>query len=255
MPAPIPTITLDRRIARLDYPIGRQDGKWFTIFKEFNLLPAGTQAVTTDNDFDLTLGAGTDAPSASTFLAPTNRYGGGVNGVTSAVTTLDTASIFPLAVSRWGQAIQPVTNNRQVIEAVIRTSASIATMAIIFGWKLTDTAVHITDADQAYFLYDTAATTPAGSTANWVAVHSAANVDTVTATGTAVAASTDYKMAVSIDADLKPRFYLNDALVATGTTALVTASINLLPVFMVRTNTTAAATAGIRYLKLSRYIA
>lgn len=258
MPAVNPTQTLIRRFNRLNSPCGTSDGKWYSIFDDFSLLPpVGAVAAGSNFNFSAT---GTGTVPALAFATPNQN---GLGGVTIATRTASAANndAARLAVaftqSAWNTAIQPTTNNEQELIGYVTTPAAITEQAIGFGWKLTDTEVLTTDADQAYFLYDTTATSPAASTTNWVCVNSAANVDLVADSGVAVAVSTTYRFRINIGVDRKARFYINEALVATATTAFANASVNLKTSFFVvsRTSAGAAHSATIRLARRSVYTA
>lgn len=258
MPALNPLQTLIRRFNRLNSPGGTSDGKWYTVTDDFSLLPpVGAVAAGSNTNFSAT---GTGTVPALAFATPNAN---GLGGVTIATRTASAADndAARLAVaftqSAWNTAIQPTTNNEQELVGYVTTPATITELAIGFGWKLTDTEVLTTDADQAYFLFDTDATTPVGSVVNWVCVNSAANTDLIADSGVVVAASTTYRFRINIGVDRKARFYLNEALVATATTAFVNASINLKASFFVvsRTNAGAAHSATIRLIRRSVYTA
>ena len=133
-------------------------------------------------------------------------------------------------------------------EAVIQTAASIAAIHIWAGLKLTNTSVLATDADQAYFYFNT----EAGSDATkWHAVYSIGGTDTDTASSTAaVGANTTYHLVVNIDSARLATFYVNGTLIATSTA--LTNAIDLIPYIGVQALTTAAKSIRIFKTAISR---
>jgi hypothetical protein len=120
-------------------------------------------------------------------------------------------------------------------ECFIKTTADIAAVIIWAGLKLTNTSVVATDDNQCMFRFSDAAD------AQWQAVSSRAGTDTTTDTGVTCAASTKYHLAIKIDAQRIPRFYINGLLVVTG--AALTDAIDLIPYIGVQTG--AADAVGI----------
>ena len=139
-------------------------------------------------------------------------------------------------VTPWG------TENQVIWEAVIRTGASIASIVIWAGLKLTNTATVITDADAAYFRFDAAV-------ANWEATTSIANTDVETDTGVVVAVNTNYYFRIEIDSSRIPHFFINDKEVYVGTA--MTNDINLIPYVGVQGN---AKTLHFMKTKISRIL-
>jgi hypothetical protein len=196
----------------------------------------------TDNDFEV-LGTNADAteitndPEGGLILTTE----GAANDQTILV-PITTAGRSPWSSNTWG------TDKQTRFEAVIRTGASVATEKIWVGLKLTNTNVLTTDADQAFFLYDTAG---AAVAAKWHAIYSIANVDTDVSTTLAdVAASTTYHFLIDIDSARLARFYINGTLVATST-ALTTA-VDLIPYIGIMDTAGAAKTITAVKASISR---
>lgn len=112
------------------------------------------------------------------------------------------------------------TENQVIWEAVIRTGASVASIVIWAGLKLTNTSVVATDADQAFFRFDAAV-------ANWEATYSIAGTDTEVDTGVAVAVNTNYYFRIEIDSARKAHFFINNNEVAVSTA--LTNDVDLIP--------------------------
>lgn len=202
---------------------------------------AAAQAVETANkDFEI---LGTNAADANSTLYAEGgallATAAGANDQIIAAPHLD-AGQSAWTATTWGSDQSPRW------EAVIQTTASVAVMKIWAGLKLTNTPTVATDADQVYFLYDTAA---AASPTLWHTVYSIANVDTDAAIATsvvaAVAAATTYHLVIEIDASRIARFYVNGTLAATST-ALTTA-IDFIP--YIGAMTTEAVAKSIRAFK------
>lgn len=140
------------------------------------------------------------------------------------------------------------TDQETIWECAVRTAATITSMTIWAGLKLTNTSVTATDNDQAFFRY--AAATNSGK---WQAIHSIGGTDTATDTGIAVAASTTYRLRVAIDASRIARFYVNGTLVSTSTA--LTDATDLKPYIGVQANTGAARVLYIIGQAISRKVA
>lgn len=135
------------------------------------------------------------------------------------------------------------TENQVIWEAVIRTGASVASIVIWAGLKLTNTEAIATDADQAYFRFD-------AGVANWETVTTVGNVaDTEVNTGVVVAINTNYYFRIEIDSDRKPHYFINDKEVNVG--AALTNDVNLIPYIGVEGN---AKTLYVIKEKISRII-
>lgn len=268
-----------RRQGRLERPVGRTDGKWYTIATDLETLPpVGAAAAGKNPHFSIT-GTGTPlvtyAAVGSTGAVANGR--GGCSPATRSASAADNdeVRVFPFTTSRFGIAIKPTANNEFEFEGIVRTDTAIAETQIYFGFKLTDTGVIATDANQALFLYDTDNTAnfgPAGvgtltASANWLAIQSVAGDDVsltptsaiaVAASTTAAATSTtgEYRLKVNIGVDRIARFYINNALYATGTVALPTTAA-LLPTcgLASRKGTPATTSFSVASLRLSQYVA
>ena len=140
------------------------------------------------------------------------------------------------------------TDQETVWECALRTTATITSMTIWAGLKLTNTSVTATDNDQAFFRY--AAATNSGK---WQAIHSIGGTDTATDTGVTVAASTTYRLKVTIDSSRIARFYINGTLVSTSTA--LTDATDLKPYIGVQANTGAARAVNIIGQAISRKVA
>lgn len=196
-------------------------------------------AINKNRDFEV---RGTNATSALVTLA---TDGGGIL-MTTAGASADQIIIAPTAqssVSSWKETVW-TTSKLPSFEAVIATAASIASVRIFAGLKLTATGVVATDDNQTFFRYD-----PADS-ANWQTADSASNTDNQVSSSVAVAASTKYHLRIQVDGNLIPRYYINGALVKVGT-ALTTA-VNLIPFVGVHATTSAAKAMTLRYLACGR---
>lgn len=148
-----------------------------------------------------------------TSALATFRAGGGLTLTTAAaaadqmilLTHLDTKQTA-LTQMNWSSARSPFLLHNLV------TGASIADAIIWDGWKLTNTAVVATDADQAFFRYEEGV-----NSGKWQFVYSIGGDDVSADTGVAVALSTMYKMCIDIDSSRIARAYIDDVLVATST--------------------------------------
>lgn len=105
------------------------------------------------------------------------------------------------------------------------------------------------DDNAAFFIFDEDQAT---SATQWLCVTNVSGVDTVTASGVAVAASTDYVLEIKIDTNRQPHFFINGKQVSVG--PVMTDAIDLIPFIGVATDTNAAKTMTVRYLRMSREI-
>ncbi len=181
---------------------------------------AGMQLVVDANrNFEI---VGTNAATATVAFAD----GGGVT-VTTAGGDEDQAILTPhlnTAATSWAAA-KWNTNDEVIFETVIKTAASLADQTIWAGLKLTNTSVIATDDHQAFFRYDQ-------DTASGIFRLITSNVDDSTDdqtldTTVTVAVSTSYHLMIKIGEDLKPRYFINGALVGTG--KALKADIDLIP--------------------------
>lgn len=143
------------------------------------------------------------------------------------------------------------TDQQSRFECVIQTAASVAAMKIWAGLKLTNTNTVATDNDQAYFLFDTAASANATL---WHYVYSIGGTDTDTAVSSAlvaaVATTTTYHLVIDIDSSRIARFYINGLLV--GTSTALTNATDLIPYVGVMDTAGAAKTIRLFKLQMSR---
>ena len=160
------------------------------------------------------------------------------------------------------------TENKTEFSCAISTSASVANISMWAGLKLTEVGAYATDANQAYFLYasddDQGALTTNGSLHF---VYSVAGTDYITDLGITVAASTVYRLRISIDENRKISVFVNNTqygLVTTATAGGATQSvkttrslamtddIDLFPFVGIQTLTTQSRGIQLGYVKLSR---
>lgn len=233
MPPRDPTERLFRRTLRQESPYGEiHDG--YSLFDNFERLVAASQLVSTNNNFDLAGSAGTQAINLT--------YGG--QDATTGTSDDDAISFFPLATSAWNINADPGSSFEFFIEWQLRTTATISTMAFFAGLKLTNAVDLATDGDAALIYYDT------DDGANLRINQSVSGTDTETDLGSnyAVAANTRYRLGVQIPSDLIPRFYVNGALVHTG--SAFDGGENLKPFFGLATRTGAARVMTTQWVRL-----
>jgi len=197
----------------------------------------------TDPDFEI---LGTHATSDDvTFNAE--------GGITLATDGADGDGVFLLPhldanQSAWSQVTWG-SDQETEWECVIKTGAAITTSIVWAGLKLTNTDVVITDADQAFFRYEDGV-----NTGKWQAVYSIAGTDVAADSGVTVAVSTVYHLKITIDSTRVPRFYINGALVKTGT-ALTTAKDFIPYICIEEDGASSSRTLGVRGQAISRKFA
>lgn len=139
------------------------------------------------------------------------------------------------------------TENQTEWECCIRTGASIATLLIWAGLKLTNTPVIATDDNQTFFRYSTD-----DSDTNWRCISSIGGTDTNTDSGIVVAVNTVYRFRVRISDSRSAQFYINDVLITT--TAALTNDVDLIPYVGIQALGAGADVITLSYEKISRII-
>jgi hypothetical protein len=199
-------------------------------------------AVSENLDFEL---LGTNAATANSV----QDAGGGVK-LTTAGADGDGMIILPhldTNQSAWATT-DWLTNKELEWECLIKTgtAAQIGNAIIWAGLKLTNTDVIATDNDQLFFRYENGV-----NSGKWQVTASATGTDDTDDTGVTVAAATNYRLRLSVGADLVPKAYINDALVAT--LSALTTGIALIPYIAIEADGAAEAKVlYVRYQALSR---
>jgi len=173
--------------------------------------------------------------------------------------------------SSW-QTVPWGTENSVVWECVVTTAASIADIKLWSGLKLTNDQLIVTDADQAYFKFQTDATNSEAFTDFTLLhfVHSIGDTDYISALPITVAADTQYHLKIVIDSNRKAAIYVNGiqynvtttsgstggTAVTTGTarTAALTNDVDLIPYVGVETGTGGAKALKVHSQAISRLI-
>lgn len=119
------------------------------------------------------------------------------------------------------------------ILAHFKTDAALTNTTLWFGLKLTNTPVLITDDDQVMFRF------AHGTDTTWQMITSVADADVQTDSGVTVAASTSYRLWITVDSAGRPTFWINGNPIYTG--AALTSAALLIPYFGVLSATTATA--------------
>lgn len=103
------------------------------------------------------------------------------------------------ANTKWG------TENEVIWEAVVRTGASVASIILWAGLKLTDDQDIATDNNQVFFRFD-------AGVANWECVYTASSSDSDVEvnSGVVVAVNTNYYFRIEFDSDRKAHFFIDN---------------------------------------------
>lgn len=170
------------------------------------------------------------------------------------------------STTKWG------TENQVTWEATISTGASIADVKIWAGLKLTNDQLVATDADQAFFKFQTDATNSEAFTDYTLLhfVHSIGGTDYISALPITVAASTTYQLKIEIDSARKLSIFVDgiqyDITTTAGSTggtavvqgtlksAAMTNDVDLIPYIGVEAGAAAAKAIDIHYEGISRVI-
>jgi hypothetical protein len=177
--------------------------------------------------------------------------GGGIT-ITTAGADADNAILTPhldtnqssLAVTKWN------TNDEPALFARIKTGANVTNAIIWIGFKLTNTPVVATDADQVYLRYEDDV-----NSGSFQAISTRGGTDTTTSasTGTAIAVSTTYDIAVWLDSNRIPHYRINGIPVAQADNTALDADTDLIPYIGVEADGAAAAKAiTVRKVSLSK---
>jgi hypothetical protein len=194
--------------------------------------------------------------------------------ITTAGTDQNQAIIAPhldTNQSAW-QTVLWGTENSVIWECVVTTAASIADVKLWSGLKLTNDQLIITDADQAYFKFQTDATNSEAFSDFTLLhfVHSIADTDYISALPITVAADTQYHLKIEINSDRKAAIYVNGVqynvtttsgstggtAVTTGIerTAALTNDVDLIPYIGVETGAGSAKALKVHAQAISRLI-
>lgn len=255
MPCPTETKRLAREqiaFKAMGGPLGLGPDEWTcSLYEPFERLPATVVAAGTNPNFILG-GAGTETCVHSTT-------GGGLLLGTGG-TDDNSVSLLPSTTSQWGVTRLANLTREHWLTSIVEVGASIASTAIIWGLKLTDTnataSPYKTDADQLLVVFDTdgididpatGQADIAASPANFYFVYSIAGSDYAIDTGVKVVASTDYKFDIRIATSGQATLYINDK--AIHTTPILTAAAAFLPYYAGYTRTGGAKTNSLRFFQ------
>ncbi len=216
----------------------------YGLVEQFKRRPSvnASIGVATNLDFEL---LGTNAVDGSSALSES----GGVT-LTTAGASGDQVILVPhldTAQSAWAKAGLWGTEDQVIYEAIVKSGASIADTILWAGLKLTNTSVVATDNDQVYFRYEAGA-----NSGKWTLVHSRGGTDTTTVAQLAVAASTEYRLRIEIDADRKISANVNNVPVEFPIREALVTNINLIPYIGVQAAAAAAKALDVRLLACSR---
>jgi len=220
-----------------------------------------------NKDFEV---LGTNATSSSVSFSSTRA---GIN-LTTATGGSDQVIILPhldTNQTAWS-GIKFGTENQVEWECAVSV-ADVANVCFWAGLKLTNTPVLATDANQAYFFFDTGTIAGGGSamtsTTTLHFCYSVGNTDYVTNLGVTVGADTIYRLRISIDNNRKISVFVNEvqyglttsasssgATVSNETqkSAQLTNDIDFIPYVGVQQTTADADTLTLYYQKISRLL-
>lgn len=188
--------------------------------EEWNQVPQLNTDVAVDANLDWEI----DGNNVASLTSATHSTGGGIALLT---TTADNSqAILSPHEDTQQSALNTIdfqTDDEPYIGTRIATESDVTTMLIHFGFSITPkTLDETTDADQAFFSFDTD-----NSDTTWMANWSVGGTDTEYNTGIAVSASTAYTLAISIDADRVAHFFINSKREASS--AALTSGVDFKP--------------------------
>ena len=164
------------------------------------------------------------------------------------------------------------TENQVIWECSVTTAASIADIKLWSGLKLTNDQLIATDADQAFFKFQTDATNSEAFSDYTLLhfVHSIGGTDYISALPITVAADTQYHLKIVIDSGRKAAIYVNgiqyDVTTTSGSTggtavtrgtdktAALTDDVDLIPYIGVETGAGSAKALKVHWQAISRII-
>ena len=161
---------------------------------------------------------GTNADDAKVTYSSTKA---GINLATNGGNSADSMIILPHldfltdqntgAQTAWTGVLWG-TENSVEWSCAVTTDSNIADHMIYAGLKLTNTHLSATDADQAFFFYDSSKTILSNQTTTdtWHFCHSIGGTDFIVNTGVSVATDTSYRFRISIDAARKISIFIDD---------------------------------------------
>ena len=236
------------------------------------VFKAGSTAVGKNNNFEV---LGTNMTTALATRSATSA----VVTLTTAGADQDQAILAPHLDSgqtawtgvKWG------TENQVTWEALVRTSSAIDNQKIWAGLKLTNDQVVATDANQAFFKFQTDSTNSEAFTDfnKLHFVHSVGNTDYISRLPIDIAASTNYHLKIVMNSDRKLTIYVNGVQYnitgtsgSTGGTAVtavepgkqvtlsgaMTNDIDLIPYVGIEAGDGAAAAIDVSYCTISRLL-
>jgi len=208
---------------------------------DINSATEGTREIA-DPDFEI---LGVNHTSAlCTFYAE-----GGVT-LTTATTASDAMIIAPhldANQTAWTQVTWG-TDQQVQWECDITTHSVIGATTYYAGLKLTNTDTVATDDNQVFFRYQNGV-----GSGTWQMVSSIAGTDTSTNSTVTVAASTRYHLKIIIDSSRVAHFFINGVKM-TGTSGVLTNSIDLIPYIGVVTSDTTASVLNVTGEAISRKV-
>jgi len=208
----------------------------------------------------------------TTALATFAVTGAGVLA-TTATADQDQAILTPhldTAATAWASTLWG-TENSVHFETSLQIPA-LDNQKVWTGLKLTNDQLVATDADQAYFKYQTDATNSEAFTdyAKWHFVHSIGGTDYISVLPITVAINTPYHFKIEVDSDRKASIFVNGiqynvtttaastggTAVTTGTTptAALTDDVDLIPYVGIEAGAAAAEAVNVHYVACSRNV-
>ena len=121
------------------------------------------------------------------------------------------------------------TENSVEWSCAITTDSNIADHMIYAGLKLTNAHASATDANQAFFFYDSSKTILSNQTATdtWHFCHSIGGTDYIVNTGLTVATDTSYRFRISINSSRQISIFINDEQYGAATVANGDTGVNI----------------------------
>lgn len=228
-------------VAGLPYRDNPHVGNRWVYRDVFNRIPAINADITVATSLDWEL-LGTNAVSADLSFHALGGFNLATHGGTN-----DSAILLPhLDTKQTGlAAITFLSENQPQFVAHVKTAAALTNTTLWAGLKKTNTPVSTTDDDEIFFRYQN------GTDTTWKCVYDIANAGpTSVDSGISLAAATDFRLWINVDAARVGRFFINGNLVAT--TPALTAGVTLIPYIGVLSATDASVkTLIVRSVELS----
>jgi hypothetical protein len=205
----------------------------------------GTTAAPANKDYEV---AGTNAASTDTALDANGGVAISTHGASADYSVVQPQQTAGLSILK---TMTFLTQKKPRFVAALQTGANITAVTIWAGFKLTNIDTKATDADQAFFRYqDTINGGKLEAVYSIASVLTSVDCSVLLGALATIAVSTQYLLAIDIDANRIARFYVNGILAATSTA--LTSGAAFVPFAGIKAGAAAVKTFKLYHLSVSR---